>query len=141
MEINTALLQPVIVLGLWSVVMMVAMMAVRIGHMSNVEISAEDAKHTSDLARKLPSRIRQVGDNYNHLHEQPTVFYALALAIAVSGHADALQVQLAWAYVGLRIAHSLIQSLYNNVTHRAVVFFVSGLILGAMAIVEISNWV
>ena len=141
MEISTALLQPVIVLGLWSVVMMVVTISVRVSYMSNLDISPEEAKHTSDVAHKLPSNIRQIGDNYNHLHEQPTVFYAVAIAIALSGHGEGIQVQLAWAYVILRIIHSLIQSIYNNVMHRFIVFFISGILIGAMAIIEILNWI
>ena len=141
MEISTALLQPVIVLGLWSVVMMVVTISTRVRYMSNLDIAPEEAKHTSDVAPKLPSNIRQIGDNYNHLHEQPTVFYAVAIAIALSGHGEDLQVQLAWAYVILRIIHSLIQSVYNNVMHRFIVFFISGIFIGAMAIIEILNWI
>jgi hypothetical protein len=95
----------------------------------------------ADVASKLPSNIRQIGDNYNHLHEQPTAFYAVAIAIALSGHGDGIQVQLAWAYVVLRIIHSLIQSIYNNVMHRFITFFVSGILIGAMAIIEILNWI
>ena len=93
MEISTALLQPVIVLGLWSVVMMVVTIASRLSYMSNLDIVPEEAKHTSDIAPKLPSNIRQIGDNYNHLHEQPTVFYAVAIAIALLGHGEGVQVQ------------------------------------------------
>ena len=141
MEISTALLQPVIVLGLWSVVMMVVTIASRVSYMSNLDIAPEEAKHTSDISSKLPSNVRQIGDNYNHLHEQPTVFYAVAIAIALSGHGEDLQVQLAWAYVILRIIHSLIQSIYNNVMHRFIVVFISGILIGAMAIIEILNWI
>ena len=141
MEISTALLQPVIVLGLWSVVMMVVTIASRVSYMSNLDIALEEAKHTSDISSKLPSNVRQIGDNYNHLHEQPTVFYAVAIAIALSGHGEGVQVQLAWAYVILRIIHSLIQSIYNNVMHRFIVFFISGILIGAMAIIETLNWI
>lgn len=141
MEISTALLQPVIVLGLWSVVMMVVTVSARVRYMSNLDFAPEEAKHTSDVAAKLPSNIRQIGDNYNHLHEQPTVFYAIAIAIALSGHGEGIQVQLAWTYVILRIIHSLIQSIYNNVMHRFIVFFISGILIGAMAIIEVLNWI
>ena len=141
MEISTALLQPVIVLGLWSVVMMVVTIASRVSYMSNLDIAPEEAKHTSDISSKLPSNVRQIGDNYNHLHEQPTVFYAVAIAIALSGHGEGVHVQFSWAYVILRIIHSLIHSIYNNVMHRFIVFFISGIFIGAMAIIEILNWI
>ena len=120
---------------------MVVTISARVRYMSNLDIAPEEAKHTSDVAPKLPSNIRQIGDNYNHLHEQPTVFYAVAIAIALSGHGEGIQVQFAWAYVILRIIHSLIQSIYNNVMHRFIVFFISGILIGAMAIIEILNWI
>jgi hypothetical protein len=68
-----------------------------------------------DMNTKLPISIRQVADNYNHLHEQPTVFYAVALALAVAGDDHPYTIYGAWGYVGARIVHSLFQSLVNKV--------------------------
>src|SRR3546814_5033135 len=57
----------------------------------------------------LPAEVQWKAHNYNHLMEQPTVFYAVAIALAVGGIGGGLNAQIAWAYVGLRILHSLIQ--------------------------------
>lgn len=53
--------------------------------------------------------------SYNHLHEQPTVFYAVTLALAILGDNHPYTLQAAWTYVGLRIVHSVFQSLVNKV--------------------------
>jgi hypothetical protein len=82
----------------------------------------------------LPSAVRQIAENYNHLHEQPTVFYALALYSHMAGTADAANVALAWSYVALRIVHSLIQATVNFVPVRFVVFALASLVLMAMTV-------
>jgi hypothetical protein len=78
--------------------------------------------------------VRQKADNYNNLMEQPTLFYALALTLAVLGAGDGLNAALAWLYVGLRIAHSLVQALVNVVMLRFAVFAAASLVLLAMSL-------
>jgi hypothetical protein len=77
----------------------------------------------------LPVRVQQIADNYNHLHEQPTIFYALAVYTYLAGVADPLNIGLAWAYVGVRVVHSLIQCTTNFVPVRFMVFAVASLLL------------
>ena len=79
-------------------------------------------------------RASWVADNYNHLMEQPTVFYATAIALALMGQGDGFNATLAWAYVGLRIAHSLVQVLVNRVVVRFALFMLSGLALAALVL-------
>ncbi len=81
---------------------------------------------------QLPPQARWKADNYNHLMEQPTIFYALALALAMLGLGDGLDLALAWGYVGLRVAHSLVQVLINKIELRFVIFALSTLMLFAM---------
>ena len=83
---------------------------------------------------QLPPNVRWKADNYNHLMEQPTIFYAVALSLAVAGEGGGLNAQLAWAYLGLRIVHSLVQALINNITVRFSVFFISSLVLIAIIV-------
>ena len=83
---------------------------------------------------KLPAHVRWKGDNYTHLTEQPTVFYAVALALAVVGEGGGLNATLAWIYVVLRVVHSLIQVLINRVMVRFAVFTMSALVLLTLAI-------
>jgi hypothetical protein len=78
--------------------------------------------------------VSRVADNYNHLHEQPTLFYALALAAQLGGAADALNVGLAWTYVGVRVVHSLVQATKNVIPLRFAVFTLGSFALLALCV-------
>ena len=84
----SAILQPVIALGLWTAVMMIWMYATRIPAIGTTTIPDDQMGHPAGM-QLLPSEVRRIADNYNHLFEQPTLFYALAITIAVAGHVDA----------------------------------------------------
>jgi hypothetical protein len=112
------------------------MYATRIPAMQRAKIDPQAARHPGSL-NSLPSSARQVADNYNHLMEQPTIFYALVFVIVLSGHSDAFYVDLAWAYVGLRFVHTLIQCTVNIVNLRFLVFAISTVVLMTMAVREV----
>ena len=95
------------------------------------------AKHSEDLRPNLPTAARNITDNYNHLFEQPTLFYALVTYIYLMQHVDIIHLYLAWFYAALRIAHSVIQITSNNVSYRALVFIGSGACLMFMIAEEI----
>jgi hypothetical protein len=115
------ILMPVLALVCWTLVMWAWMYLTRIPAIQRAGLDA--AKMTEKNALDvLPLSVRQVADNYNHLHEQPVIFYALVFVIALEGTATAVDVALAWAYVGLRVAHSLFQALINFVPVRFVLF-------------------
>ena len=80
------------------------------------------------LMATLPPRVRWKADNYNHLFEQPTVFYAVALSLAVMGHGQGVNAALAWTYVALRVA----QASWNNIRARFGLFALSAFILMAL---------
>ena len=130
----TAILQPVIVLGLWTGVMMIWMYATRFPAAIKAGINPQEAAHLKDFI--LPSEVARIADNYNHLFEQPTLFYAIALAIAVMGHGDQTAVTWAWSIVILRVGHSLIQSKINIVMLRLAVFTLSWIVLLIMMVRE-----
>ena len=134
MEANT-ILQPVIALGLWSGVMMIWMYVTRIPAIAGADIPEDDMGHPVGMSY-LPSQVRRIADNYNHLFEQPTLFYATCLVIAVAGHVDATAVYAAWTFVILRIVHSLIQSTVNVVVLRFGIFVLSWLALLVLLIRE-----
>lgn len=129
-----AILQPVIALGLWSGVMMIWMYATRIPAMNKAGIDPQDAAHPKTM--ELPSEVARIADNYNHLFEQPTLFYAVAITIAVLGHGDQTAVTCAWTFVILRVVHSLIQSTLNVVMLRFSVFMLSWVALLVLTIRE-----
>tara|TARA_R110002033_G_scaffold108817_1_gene155030 strand:+ start:125 stop:553 length:429 start_codon:yes stop_codon:yes gene_type:complete len=129
-----AMLLPVAVLAAWSLVMWIWMLATRVPAMGKARMHPEKAKHArSEAYNALPSSVRQVADNYNHLMEQPTIFYALALALAVSGSVGLVDVGLAWAYVATRIIHSIWQATANKVMIRFYLFIASTLMLFPLA--------
>jgi hypothetical protein len=132
----SAILQPVLVVGLWTVVMLIWMLATRIPAMSQRGIDAQRAQDTSRLGELLPPEIMRISNNYNHLFEQPTLFYAVAISIALLGHVDSLHVLCAWAYAGLRIVHSLVQATIDIVMIRFGLFVLSWLALGVMTVRE-----
>jgi len=126
---------PVVALVAWSLVVWVWMGATRVPAMQKARLHPEEAKHTrSNVFDVLPTEVRRVADNYNHLMEQPTIFYAVALAMAVGGVATSLDVGLAWGYVALRIVHSGWQILVNKVVIRFYLFVASTLLLFPLAI-------
>ncbi|MDR6831779.1 MULTISPECIES: MAPEG family protein [unclassified Sphingopyxis] len=135
METN-AILGAVATLALWSMIMWVWMYATRIPAMSRAKIDAKNLVGTTGrgLDEVLPPEVQWKAHNYNHLMEQPTVFYAVALALAVGGMGGGLNTQLAWAYVALRIVHSLIQVTVNRVMWRFLVFALASLALLALCV-------
>jgi len=130
----TAMLQPVFVLGLWTLVMTIWMYAARIPAMSAAGITPDVA--TKESMQRLPPGVVQVADNYNHLFEQPTLFYAVAVAIAAAGHGDGLHVACAWAFVALRVVHSLVQATVNVIMVRFAIFSLSWVVLAVMLVRE-----
>ncbi len=132
----SAILLPVFVMGLLTVAMFVWMLVTRIPAMTRAGLAAQDARHTGAL-KSLPSEVVQVADNYNHLFEQPTLFYAVAISIAVIGHVDAVRVACAWIFTVLRIAHSLVQATINIVNIRLTLFLFTWITLAVMIVREL----
>ncbi|MCA0356394.1 MAG: MAPEG family protein [Proteobacteria bacterium] len=133
---QTSMVAPVMALVAWSLVIWLWMYVQRIPAMQKAGIKPQDARFPGSLD-KLPDGARQAADNYNHLMEQPTIFYAAALAIQAAGHADGMAVHFAWVYVGLRVVHSLVQTTVNLVALRFLVFVLSTGVLAAMVIREL----
>lgn len=132
----TAILQPVMALALLTVGMTVWMFLTRIPEMNRRGIHPQQAQDTTKLRDLLPPETNRVSNNYNHLFEQPTLFYAMALAIALLGHVDSLHVACAWIYVLLRIAHSGVQATVDIVMIRFSLFALSWLVLAVMVVRE-----
>ena len=127
----TPMVLPVLALVAWTFVMWVWMYATRIPAMRVLNIDLTEMSRTG-AKLELPPRVARVADNYNHLHEQPTLFYAVALAAQVGGAADATGVALAWGYVGVRVLHSLVQATGNVIALRFTVFALGSLVLLAL---------
>jgi len=126
-------LTPMLALIVWTFVLWFWLYATRIPALRAAGIDTRLVKRKEDIDG-LPAAVKQIADNYNHLHEQPTVFYALAVYSHLAGNADAVNVYLAWSYVALRIVHSLIQCTVNFVPVRFLVFALASFVLMAITV-------
>jgi hypothetical protein len=123
-----SVLAPALVLVIWSLLVWLWMYATRLPAMSKAKLEPQAARFPGSLD-VLPDAARQVANNYNHLMEQPTIFYALAFVTYLAGLQSPFTAGLAWGYVGLRILHSLIQNTINRVAVRFLVFATSTIVL------------
>jgi hypothetical protein len=132
--LHSLLFAPLIALVLWSFVMWAWLYATRIPAIRKGNIVYDPHRPAEEFHVQLPARVRWKADNYNNLMEQPTLFYAVTLTLALLGADGALNVGLAWLYVGLRIAHSLVQAMINVVMLRFAIFMVGSLVLLIMSL-------
>lgn len=134
-SMEAQIFQPVVALMIWTMVMWVWMYATRIPAMQR-EPSIDTANLTgttgAGLRTQLPEKVSWKADNYNHLHEAPTLFYAVGIVLALIGQGDGMNALLAWIYAGLRIIHSLVQVTANRVMVRFVLFALSSFVLMAL---------
>ena len=121
------IVQPVIALAAWTLVMWFWMYATRIPAMNASGVDPDELVLDPDksLDAILPPQVQWKAHNYNHLHESPTVFYAVALALALMHHGEGVTTQIAWVYVALRVAHSLVQATINKLMLRFALFAMS----------------
>ena len=133
---NSPILATVVALAAWSLVMWVWMYATRLPAMRKAKIDTFNlvGGAGSDLKAIIPPKQQWPADNYNHLHEQPTIFYAIAITHALIGTGDGVNLTIAWAYVALRVLHSLVQVLVNRVIVRFTLFSLSSLCLIALTL-------
>jgi hypothetical protein len=134
--IGMEILKPAVVLMAWTMVMWLWMYATRIPAMGKAKVDPDRLVNDPEftLERALPPQVQWKAHNYNHLHEAPTVFYAVAIVLAIIGQGDGLNAQLAWTYVALRVLHSLVQVTVNKVIMRFAVFALSSLALIALIV-------
>ena len=131
---TSEILAPVMALVLWSLVMWVWLYVTRIPAMRRARTRLDPRLPKEQITGCLPPEVRWKADNYNHLMEQPTLFYATALVLAVAGQGDGVNAWLAWAYVALRVVHSLWQALVNVIMVRFFLFVAGSLVLAALAV-------
>ena len=134
---HSPILQPLVALAAWTMIMWAWMYATRIpaiqrsGKFDSKTWIGGTGRQLDDV---LEPKVQWIAHNYNHLHEQPTVFYATALALALMDQGGGFNLTLAWIYVGLRVIHSLFQSLVNRVVVRFAIFFTSSIVLAALVL-------
>jgi hypothetical protein len=130
------MIAPALALVIWSLIMLLWLAAVRTPALLKMKLNPEQMRggRGQDLDRMLPREINWPAHNYAHLMEQPTLFYATVLGIALLGAATPLHVGLAWTYVVLRVLHSLWQAKVNTIPVRSSLFFLSTGVLLVLAV-------
>jgi len=136
MTISSRIFAPAIVLVLWSLVMLGWLAITRLPAMAKAGISLTTVvgARGANLEGVVPDKVNWKAHNYAHLMEQPTLFYATVIILGVIGQGDGLNLQLAWGYVILRIAHSIVQATWNRVIVRFTLFSVATVALLALAV-------
>ena len=132
-----SILGPAAVLVLWSLVVLMWVVLTRFPAFAKMGVDVANTPRGarySDVEAQMPARVNWVSHNYTHLMEQPTIFYAAVAVLAIAGDTSAVSLGAAWAYVGLRIVHSLWQGLVNIVRVRIVIFTLSTVCLMVLAI-------
>jgi hypothetical protein len=131
---HSPILAPLVALVLWSFVMWAWLYATRIPAIIKNKVVYDPHRPATEFHAQLPAQVRWKADNYNNLMEQPTLFYAVTLTLALLDVGAGLNTYLAWLYVGLRIAHSLVQATINSIMPRFAIFMAASVILLIMSI-------
>ena len=133
---DTSILAPAAVLVVWSILMLIWMAATRLPAMSKIGIDMSKAVggRGADIDPNVPPAVAWKSHNYAHLMEQPTIFYATVMILAIAGAVTPLLVSLAWGYTIIRILHSLWQATVNKVSIRFVLFLLSTICLTVLAV-------
>jgi len=124
------MIAPVVALVIWSLLMLIWLYATRIPAMQRAKVRPGEA--TKAQMEALPSA--NVANNYNHLMEQPTLFYALCFALQFMDQTQPINIGLAWTYVVIRVVHSLVQATVNVIIVRFLIFMLGSLVLMALAL-------
>ncbi|QNE30946.1 MAPEG family protein [Sphingomonas sp. NBWT7] len=135
---KTALLQPIVTLIAWTLVMLGWMLITRLPALRKAGISMGSlvGSKAADADRSLPAAAQWKAHNYNHLMEQPTLFYAICGALVLAGAGNHVgSVALAWGYTLIRIAHSLVQATVNKVKPRFILFLLSSACLIGLTLI------
>lgn len=133
---TSEILKPVVVLVAWSLVMLLWLVVVRLPAMrkAGIDLTKVRGGNSGTLDSMIPQAAQWPAHNYIHLMEQPTLFYAVAMVIALTGTGDGVNATIAWVYVALRIAHSIVQATFNRVAVRFVLFGLATLVLIALTL-------
>jgi hypothetical protein len=135
--IYSPILVPVVALIAWTLLVMLWMLVTRLGEFKRLGVTFDNIPAGSrgvDLEGKAEASAQWKSHNYNHLMEQPTIFYAIAITLALMDFGGGINYWLAWGYVGFRVLHSLVQCTINIVRIRLTLFALASLCLFGLTI-------
>ncbi|MGC4061967.1 MAG: MAPEG family protein [Aquabacterium sp.] len=130
MTTSSPIFLPMAVLALWTMNILLLVPIARFRAAGKGQVDAEDFRYGESA--RVPDAVRLPNRNFMNLLEVPVLFYVAGFIALLSGHVDGLIVGLAWAYVALRIGHSLVHVSYNKVMHRLTLFAVSNVVVSVM---------
>ena len=127
---QTAIFGPFFAMLILTILVWVYMFSKRIPFIQNTDFGGPPTAEA--LHRLSPPEVSSPSDNLKNLFELPVMFYAMVLYLFVTNSVDALFLYLAWGYVALRTAHSIVHCTFNHVMTRFVVYALSCLVLFTM---------
>ena len=130
------ILSPVLGMMVLTLAMTIVIFASRLPIIVKNFPNLQGGKYADDMKQNMSVGMRNITDNYNHLFEQPVLFYATAVYIHLVGHVDLIHVRCDWFFVGFRVAHSLVQATVNNVATRVTMFIGASVALAVMVVRE-----
>ena len=134
---NIPILAPAALLVLWSLVVLMWVTATRFPAFAKAGLKlgeAEPGSRYADVEPMMPAKVNWKSHNYTHLMEQPTIFYAAVVILALAGEGSGINASFAWAYIAIRVAHSIWQGTINIIPVRVTLFTLSTLCLWVLAI-------
>lgn len=102
----------------------------RIGQMKRERIHPQAVATSAQATARLTDS--RAADNFRNLFELPVLFYLALVVAALAGLASTGVLVMAWLFVALRVAHSVIHCTYNKVMHRFQVYLAGGIALFAL---------
>lgn len=141
---NSPILAPAVALVLWTLLVLAGLALTRLPAMrkAGIDLGTLVGNRGSSLEGVVPDQVNWVAHNYEHLVEQPTLFYAIVCILALQGQGEGTNLALAWAYVLLRVLHTIVQVTWNRVAVRFAVFSAGTAALVALAVnaARATNW-
>jgi hypothetical protein len=121
---------PAVAMVLLTCAVWLRMYFIRVNEMRRLRIHPQSVATSAKAAERLVDT--RAADNFRNLFELPVLFYvALGIAFAI-GAVDLPLLALAWLFVALRVAHSVIHCSYNRVMHRFAAYVAGGFVLWAI---------
>jgi hypothetical protein len=122
--------RPVGVLAVWTLLVYMLVGISRIRAVRGRRVSPKAFLYGE--SPEVPPDVSLPNRNLMNLLEAPVLFYVVCICLYATRHVNRGVVTLAWIYVGLRIAHSLIHLTTNRVPHRLLAFAASNFVLVAL---------
>jgi hypothetical protein len=128
-----AIFYPVLALVAWTGIVLLLIPIARFRAGFRREVRADDFRFGESAS--VPGRVSIPNRDYMNLLEAPMLFYVVVILLFVTSGVSGTAIVLAWAYVALRVVHSLIHLTYNRVQHRLLAFGLSTIVLGALWVI------